>query len=87
MSTAVCLFPANYSKTQNTQLTRAAPKVMPPILFCWPTMLERDVDGMAVKIEPSHQCSHVPLHLIAMRQKAAEGQSDKMAPDMAVHMK
>ena len=41
---------------------------------------------MAVKAEPSHQCSHVPLHLIAMRQKAAEGQSDKMASDTEGHM-
>ena len=32
----------------------AAPKVMAPILFCWPTMSEADV-GMAVEFEPSHQ--------------------------------
>jgi len=43
---------------------RAAPKVMPPILLCWPTMSETNVGGMAVEVEPSHQypimfCCHV----------------------------
>ena len=28
-----------------------------------------------------------PLHVVAMRQMAAEGQSDKMASDMEVHIK
>ena len=37
--------------------TRAARKVMPPTLLCWPTMSEVDVDSMAVKAEPSHQYS------------------------------
>ena len=27
---------------------------MPPILLCWPTTSEVDVDGMAVEVEPSH---------------------------------
>ena len=36
---------------------RAALKVMPPILFCWPTMSEADVGGEAVGVEPSHQYS------------------------------
>ena len=40
-----------------TYLTRAALKVMFPILFCWPTMSEADGGGMAVGVEPSHQCS------------------------------
>jgi len=35
--------------------TRAAPKVMPSVLSCWPTMSEEDVGGMAVEAEPSHQ--------------------------------
>jgi len=44
--------------------TSSAPKVMPPILCCWPTRSEVDVDGMAVEVEPSHQysapcCCHV----------------------------
>ena len=38
-------------------ITRAAPKVMPPILLCWPTTSEADVGGMAVEVEPSHQYS------------------------------
>ena len=36
---------------------RAALKVMPPILLCWPMMSEADVGGMAVEVEPSHQYS------------------------------
>ena len=36
---------------------RAAPEVMPPILFCWPMMSEEGVGGMAVEDEISHQCS------------------------------
>ena len=36
---------------------RAAPKVTPPVLFCWPTTSEADVAGMAAKAEPSHQYS------------------------------
>ena len=36
---------------------RAAPKVMPPILFCWALALEVDVGGMEVESEPSHQYS------------------------------
>ena len=37
------------------QNTRAALKVMPPTLWCWPTMSEVGVGGTAVGIEPSHQ--------------------------------
>ena len=33
------------------------PKVMPPILWCWPTMSEVAVGGMAAEVEPSHQYS------------------------------
>jgi len=32
--------------------TRAALKVMSPILLCWPTTSETDVGGMAVDPEP-----------------------------------
>jgi len=35
--------------------TRAASKVMPPLLLYWPTTSEADVGGVAVDIEPSHQ--------------------------------
>ena len=34
---------------------RAAMKVMPPILLCWPRMSEVDVCGTAVEVEPPHQ--------------------------------
>ena len=37
--------------------TRAAPKLMPPILLCWPTMSEANVVDMAVEVEPSPQYS------------------------------
>jgi len=36
---------------------RAAPKVMPPILLCWPTTSEANVVDMAVEVEPSRQYS------------------------------
>jgi len=36
---------------------KATPKVMPPILLCWPTTSEVDVGDMVVKTEPSHQDS------------------------------
>jgi hypothetical protein len=37
--------------------TRAAPKVMPSILLCWPTTSEANVVYMAVEVEPSRQNS------------------------------
>ena len=57
---------------------------MPSILLCWPTTSEADVGDRAVKVEPSH--NNIPLHFIAVRQMAAEGQSDKLASDMEGHM-
>jgi len=33
---------------------KAALKVLPPILLCWPATSEADVCGMAVKAEPSY---------------------------------
>jgi len=36
---------------------RAAPKLMPPVLLCWPMTSEADGGGMAVEVEPSHQHS------------------------------
>lgn len=35
-------------------MQRAAPKLMFPILFCWPTMTEEDIGGTAVGVESSH---------------------------------
>ena len=41
---------------ENVQIIRAALKVMPPILQCWPETPEAD-GGMAVEAESSHQYS------------------------------
>jgi len=59
---------------------RAAPKVMPPILWSWPTMSEVDAGGMAVEAEPSHQCSITCC--CRMTDGSREGHSDRMASDM-----
>ena len=64
---------------------RAAQKVRPLILLCWPMASEADVGDMAVEVEPSHQYS--VLYFFAVWQMAAEGQSDKTASNMEVCMK
>jgi len=46
----------------NGVVRKAAPKVMPPILLCWPIMSEADVGGAVVDVEPSHQYSHVTFY-------------------------
>jgi len=53
--------------------TRAAPKLIPPILLCWPTTSEANVVDMAVEVEPSRQYS---LNFVAVQQMTAEGHSD-----------
>jgi len=35
----------------------AAPKVTPPVPLCWSMMSEAEGGGVAVEVEPSHQCS------------------------------
>jgi hypothetical protein len=57
---------------------------MPHILLCWKTTLEEDVGGMTVEVEPS--CQQF-VSFVAVRQIAAEEQSDRMASDMEVHTK
>ena len=37
--------------------TKAAPKIMPPVLLYWPTMSEADVGDMAIENELYHQYS------------------------------
>jgi len=64
---------------------QAAPKVTPLILLYWPTTSEADVGDMAVGIETLP--SSIPLCFVAVRQMAAEGQSDQMTPEMEEHMK
>jgi len=41
----------------NQHYTRTAPKVMSPILLCWPTTPQAVGGGMAVEVEPFHQYS------------------------------
>ena len=36
-------------------IMKAEPKVMPPILLCWPATSEEDVGGMTAEVEPSQQ--------------------------------
>jgi len=57
------------SKNQLLDGMKDAPKVMPPILLCWPMTSETDVDGMAIEIEPSLPYSvtfysHKSLHQV-----------------------
>ena len=33
-------------------ITRVAPKLMPPVLLCWPMTSKADVGDMAVEVEP-----------------------------------
>jgi len=52
-----------YNNLKTTFCVRAAPKDMPHILLCWPTMSEADVGGLAVQYESPYQysitcCSH-----------------------------
>ena len=54
-----------------TYFTRVVPKVMPPVLLCWPMMSEAD-SGMAVEVEPPHQ---YPI-MFCCCGVAAEGHSD-----------
>ena len=60
---------------------RAVLKTMPPIFLCWFMTLEADVGGMTVGAEPS---TDTPLRFVAVRQMAAEGQSDRMTSHMEV---
>jgi len=59
-------------------------KAMPPILSWRPTASGVDGGGMAVQAEPSPT---ILLHVVAVRQMAEEGQSDKMVSDTEVHVK
>ena len=44
-----------FKKYRCLNCKKAAPKVTPLILICWPTMSEANIGSMAVKVEPSHQ--------------------------------
>jgi len=64
--------------------TRVVPKLMTPIILCWPTTSEADVGNVAVEVEPSRQYF---LNFVAVQQMTAEGQSDKLISNMEVRMK
>lgn len=57
-----------------TELYRAAPIVMPPVLLCWPKIL-------------AELPTIIPLHPVAVQQMAVEGHSHVTASVMAVCMK
>jgi hypothetical protein len=54
-----------------TLIMNGAPKVMPPVLLCWPTALEADAGGMTVEVEPSRQWL---VSFVVVWQMAAEEQ-------------
>lgn len=60
---------------------RAAPKVIPPMLLCWPMSSEEDVGGMAIKAEPSQL---YPITCCCHMTDRAEQQSDRMVSKMEV---
>jgi len=50
---------------------RATPKLMPAVLWWWPTTTEADVGGKAVEVEPSHQYSITfSCHMTAVSREA-----------------
>jgi len=50
---------------------RAALKVMPPVLWCWPTASEADAGGMAVEVEPSHKHHYILLLYDSWQQRGS----------------
>ena len=54
ISWSVFSFMSNNTLFAQNSITRAAPKVIPPILLCWLMTSETDIGGMAVEVEPSH---------------------------------
>ena len=55
--------------------TRTAPKIMPSILFFWPTTIQVDVVGMAVEVEPFHQYSLIFCCHVTNGNRGAVGQN------------
>ena len=50
-------------------------------------MSKVDVGGMVAEANFFSLCSNIPLNLVAVRQMAVEGHSDKMTSDTEVCMK
>ena len=65
--------------------TKAALKVMPPILLCGPITSEVDTGGMVVQVE--HSCQYSITFCCCVTDGSREGQSENMASDMEVDMK
>ena len=63
---------------------RAALKVMPLIVWCWPMSSEADVGGVAVGVEPSHQYSMTCYCRVTDGSRGAVRHSGS---DVEVHMK
>lgn len=63
---------------------RVAVKVMPTIALCWPTTWKED---LIVCQQRLNHLTNIPLHDVAMWQMATEGQWNKKASGMQVHMK
>jgi hypothetical protein len=55
---------------------------MPPILLCWPLMLEADACDLTVEVEPSYNSFKFACHVTA-----TEEQCGKITSDMEVHTK
>jgi hypothetical protein len=64
--------------------TRVVPKLIPPVLLCWPTASQADVRDMTVEVEPSRQYS---VKFCCRATDDSRGHSDKMASHVEVRMK
>ena len=64
--------------------TKAALKVRPPILLCWPTTSEVNAGGMAVQVEPFQKYSFT---FCCHGTDGSRLQSDKVVYDKEVRLK
>ena len=64
-----------FSMILSAAVTRAALKVMPTILLCWPTTSKEDVGIVTVVVEPSHQYSTTPCCLLTDDSRMAVWQN------------
>ena len=62
-------------------MMRAALKVLPPVLWCWPTMAETDVGGTAAEADPSYQ--YLIMCCCCLRD-GGRGHFGRKAADMGV---
>lgn len=64
---------------------RAARKVLPPMLLCWPTRSEEDV-GIEVEAEPSHQYSVTFCSCVIDGSRGAVQQSNNWCNDHGLYV-